>query len=292
MANYATLSQPATHDSRESVRSQAYFSMSWADLPTLLLVAASLLVWRWLAKRGIDAIPLRERPAVERDAATPLLAIVGWVLVISAVSQIAGITDEPSLHNVQVSCIGGAVTLLFLTLLLAYPVNPRAPRRDLAAFGITLESAGRAARDGTIGFLASLAPVFAVLMLTAHLRDDDLQHSFLQLLQREPDGAIIAWIVLAAAVIAPLTEELLFRVILQGWLESRLGPGPAIAIVAVIFAAVHNWPDMLPLIPLAVVLGVLYHRSNSYVAIVVAHALLNASMLALTLIEVLGERGP
>jgi membrane protease YdiL (CAAX protease family) len=52
-----------------------------------------------------------------------------------------------------------------------------------------------------------------------------------------------------------------------------------------VFAGVHGLHDALPLLPLALVLGALYHLRRSYVAIVTAHACFNAAFLVLALLQ-------
>jgi membrane protease YdiL (CAAX protease family) len=95
----------------------------------------------------------------------------------------------------------------------------------------------------------------------------------------------VAWITIAVLVAAPLCEELLFRMILQGWLQDRVAPATAVIAVAFAFAAIHanSWPDPLPLIPLSLILGYVYYRRRSYLANVVMHALFNGMNLLMAL---------
>jgi membrane protease YdiL (CAAX protease family) len=59
-----------------------------------------------------------------------------------------------------------------------------------------------------------------------------------------PGGLLLFW--LALVVIAPVTEEIVFRgFILRGWLDTRLGVAGSIVLVSLLFAAVHV-PDELP----------------------------------------------
>lgn len=79
----------------------------------------------------------------------------------------------------------------------------------------------------------------------------DTQHSAIDLLRQ--DGTVLTWVlcVVAAVIVAPIAEEFLFRLVLQGWLEAgehrrrrpgmrRLarGTGP-IVISSLLFAATH-----------------------------------------------------
>src|SRR5690606_33733527 len=135
-------------------------------------------------------------------------------------------------------------------------------------------------RTGWLTVTAAWLPVFAALLMTMPLRTADRRHSVFQLLDADASLAIYAWAVLAAVVVAPLFEELVFRVILQTWLERFIGRA-ALPVAAVLFAAVHRFPDSIAIVPLALVLGAAYLSRRSYVEIVVAHATFNAVMLAL-----------
>jgi membrane protease YdiL (CAAX protease family) len=66
----------------------------------------------------------------------------------------------------------------------------------------------------------------------------------------------------------------------------------AIGIVTVLFAAVHGLPDALPIVPLALVLGYVFHRTRSYVAVVTLHALFNSYNLILMSAYVLAKDLP
>ena len=114
------------------------------------------------------------------------------------------------------------------------------------------------------------------------IRGPQTEHPFLKLLSNAGSGEI-AGVTLAAAVAAPLTEELIFRVVFQGLLESLVPAWMAVLLPALAFAAMHGRYDAIPLFPLALVLGILYHVRRSYLAVVTTHALFNATFLLLAL---------
>jgi len=124
-------------------------------------------------------------------------------------------------------------------------------------------------------------PVFLVLVASQSLREADDTHTVLRLLSERPSSEIYLWSILSAVVMAPVFEELVFRVILQDWLRRMTGRWGAILFTAVMFAAVHRFPDSLALVPLALLLGWTYDRFGSYVSVVTAHATFNAVMLVL-----------
>src|SRR5580704_11948965 len=156
-------------------------------------------------------------------------------------------------------------------------------KNQLADYGIDSRGWLSEVRFGGLGFLASLPFVIAIILLTARWRTPETQNPLLILLHETGSSRTLAEVVFAAVISAPLSEELLFRVAFQGPLEARLPLSWAITIPAFVFAGVHGLHDALPLLPLALVLGALYHLRRSYVAIVTAHACFNAAFLILAL---------
>ena len=158
--------------------------------------------------------------------------------------------------------------------------------RPLAEFGIQRKPLLRQVLDGVQGFLLALVPTAALMVLTSEFRNRQNQNALLTMLSDNPDPVTVTVICLQAVVIAPLLEEMIFRVILQGWLTTNVKSSIAIPIVAVAFAAIHGVTDGIALLPLAVVLGYVFDRRHSYISLLVIHALFNATMLALaTLIQ-------
>ena len=83
-------------------------------------------------------------------------------------------------------------------------------------------------------------------------------------------------------VLAPIAEELIFRGVLYPWVKQLGFPRFALWGTAVIFAAIHlNLVIFLPLLILAVVLTVLYERTNNLLAPIAAHSLFNGLNFAM-----------
>jgi uncharacterized protein len=179
--------------------------------------------------------------------------------------------------------IGGAILEKFFVIGALAVIMVARQKNRLTDYGIDLRGFLAEVRYGGMGFLACLPFVIFIMALLGHWRRPEVQNPLLILLHESGNEATIVQVVFVAAVAAPLAEELLFRVVFQGNLEARLPVDWAIGIPAFIFAAVHGIYDALPLLPLAIALGVLYHRRRSYVAVVTAHAMFNATFLALTL---------
>jgi membrane protease YdiL (CAAX protease family) len=92
-----------------------------------------------------------------------------------------------------------------------------------------------------------------------------------------------------AIAIIPVTEELLFRGLLQGWISRFLPAGWAILLASLLFAAAHYAPSqgasnviiIAQLFILGLFLGHLYRRQRSLWACISLHALFNLVTLAL-----------
>lgn len=81
-----------------------------------------------------------------------------------------------------------------------------------------------------------------------------------------------------AVVVAPVTEEVLFRGVILRGLLSRWKPWPAIAISAALFTAMHFNPAQAPIaFALGLVLGWVYVRTRSLGLCILGHALNNAA---------------
>jgi membrane protease YdiL (CAAX protease family) len=82
---------------------------------------------------------------------------------------------------------------------------------------------------------------------------------------------------LAALVLAPVAEEVLFRGILYPVLKNRFHPALAAFGTSILFAAFHSsLMTLLPLTVFAVVLVLVYERTDTLLAPILTHALFNA----------------
>ncbi|MCI0689444.1 MAG: CPBP family intramembrane metalloprotease [Sporichthyaceae bacterium] len=93
---------------------------------------------------------------------------------------------------------------------------------------------------------------------------------------------LIAVIALRACLLAPLGEELLFRGALFGWLRQHLNAPATIALTAVVFAAIHQTPVLLPY---AFLIGTaaawVRERTGSTTPFLAVHLLSNALLVTL-----------
>jgi membrane protease YdiL (CAAX protease family) len=95
------------------------------------------------------------------------------------------------------------------------------------------------------------------------------------------DFAAIALTIGVAVVVAPVTEEVLFRGFLHGLLKRPAGTLPALVFNAALFAVVHgSQPAIAPLFLLGLLFGIAYEFTGSLLVPIVMHVIFNAAMIA------------
>jgi membrane protease YdiL (CAAX protease family) len=264
------------------------------SLPRLLssliiqtLLFASVYVWVQVLRswrQGPSLFPAAECPRWTYPPPAVGMAW-GWVafLIWSRWQREFASENEPAdLPTVMGSLLLTLIVwgLLFSALAVGNPTLWQA-LRGTAASGIDQ------LRWGGWGYLIAIGPTFLLAFASARWRGVETQHSYLLALERSPSAWLLILLVLSAVVAAPLAEELLFRVTLQGWLRQWLGGPSAVLSVAVLFASIHGWRDAPALLPLSLTLGLLYERHQSYLAVCTTHGLFNGVMLLLQWLKVL-----
>jgi membrane protease YdiL (CAAX protease family) len=108
------------------------------------------------------------------------------------------------------------------------------------------------------------------------------QDALLRIQQRSAGWQELAF---AAMVIAPLIEELTFRVLIYGGLRRVYSGRVAMLISAAAFGLVHFDPPttVLPMFVFGIILAKLMEHTGSYIACVVAHAAFNIYSVAVAL---------
>ncbi len=250
-----------------------------------VLFVGSLAVWvliLWKKFYGLPALAQKPQEPVSWPALPVFATFVVAMVLPQFVIGLAVSTDRHSLAAVQWRALAMAVQGLVVIGLLSIAGPVR--RQD---FGWDPATWWSDVLAGAGGFLASLLPVYVVNDLVSRLgwRPEGVKHLFFEILEADSGGALLAWIAVSVIVLAPLAEELTYRVLLQGWCQSQLSPAMAILFSSMIFSIVHRIPDCFPLFPLAVILGYVYHRRRSYVAVVVLHALFNFTNLTLAVLS-------
>lgn len=106
-----------------------------------------------------------------------------------------------------------------------------------------------------------------------------------KLLQEAKDPLVVILMAVAAVIVAPLAEEVVFRGYLYPAAKRFCGPVGAILFSSLVFAAAHgNVVALLPLFSLAVILCLLYELTGSIWACISVHFLFNAATVGIQLL--------
>lgn len=261
-----------------------------ASMLQVVILLASLAVWGMIIERLFTGEPLVSR-SVPVTRPRPWLAIlltIAWV-GFSCLSQLMKIDQPPVAEKFNEK---QALFLLAFNLLLQVTTTcvllvclTRLGEQRLTRFGIDGRQPDEAIGTGLLGYLAAVIPVILMNVAMSSFRTEDNQHLFLQILSSQKSVLLVALMIGSAVIMAPLEEELMYRVILQGTLQRYLSPTASIVISSSLFSAVHGFPDAVGLFPLALILGFLYWRTGSYWAVVTTHAAFNGVTVLLTLIS-------
>lgn len=259
------------------------------SLATAVLAAWAASGWTLIAilrRRwaGMPVVPERpHRPVPWRGA--DVLATVGIMFITRIVAEILvggqGDMNRQMLTGIVAMFGGAAVTALVL----------RSRGATLRDFGLGPIRWGADLRLAVAGLALVIAPLLAVAAVLNTIVP--YTHPIIDYLATHQSPEAIGLVVVAAIVAAPITEEFLFRRVLQGWLEKlepRLGAGSAIALTSLAFALAHAGHGLawVPLLGLGAVLGVIVRHTGSIVPAILLHALFNAVSVGLLLVQLSG----
>lgn len=217
------------------------------------LFAGGLAVWAWLIWRLIFRLPILPREP-RRDVpwglidlllafALYLLLSFAAITVVPVERQLknpAGdraaialaadeslppeltekITAEMELTlpgwRTMIALDSGIKLLVMLLVIVSTVARLRATSFD---FGLTLTRLGDDLRIGGVTFLAIYLPMIALQAALVYGLDWKYDHPLIASVTETKDLLLFALAGIAAAVVAPLFEEFIFRGLLQGWLE-------------------------------------------------------------------------
>ena len=255
------------------------------------LMLASLVVWLAIARRLIEQIPTVEyvpRLRVPWNIVDVLLLVFAWPVLELAALRLS-VSGEELLNGAFSSAALAAVTAAhFLWVVLAVAFLKTRYRLHAAELGFDTSRIGQDIRWGALAFLAAAPLVYGIQIVVSQFWPP-LEHPLAKLIVEQPSAGLVALATLSAIVVAPVSEEFLFRVVLQGWLErsmrrwrrlGRLGSRAVrflpIVVSAAMFAAMHRGSDRVALFVLALFLGFLYRQTHRIFPALVLHACVNA----------------
>ena len=141
-------------------------------------------------------------------------------------------------------------------------------------------------------FLAAYLPTTAlrlliVLISMSIVGEPPDSHPFLEMLAAGVSVPMMLAILIMAVFVAPIVEELQFRVVILGGIAQLGKPVLALFASSILFSFAHSFPDSIALIPLALALGYAYLRRRSYVTVMLVHFLFNGFNMILALVALI-----
>jgi membrane protease YdiL (CAAX protease family) len=138
-----------------------------------------------------------------------------------------------------------------------------------------------------LGLLLAAMPLILAssTVTSSFMRADPQQDTqpIMQLFEQSSDPGKRVPLIMLAVVIAPISEEFVFRGFLYGVLKRFAGALPALIFSALLFGLIHmHIPSLLPLFLLGCVLTLAYELSGSLLVPMTMHAFFNT----LTLVQV------
>ena len=277
-------------------------SLSLAAIPlwAILLVGACLpvtavVLWRlsrwWLSGKSIPEPVGGEGPTVRWPAWFGLVLFAGMLVLVVAITggydaaEEAGLfgwglLDVPPMFRPGIFLAQIVPPLVGLAVVLGFG------RETAAAIGLRLRPLGAGLWYGAAAFAAVFPVCLATLQVNTlvllALRMPVEAHPLLQTVSRAPAAWTTAVALFQAGVLAPVSEEFMYRGVLLKSLSLEAGVGRALVISSLVFAFVHVATEpqaLLPLICLGLVLGYIAHRTGSLLAPMVTHSLFNTVMI-------------
>jgi len=234
---------------------------------------------------AIDGSELLEPSPAIRPRPWGFWATLGWAMVALGLGQVAGIAaalwwaGRRAVHPVSIE--DGAIVAI--TVIVSTPVVcfVLALAARLAGWpaGEYLGFIRFRGRDFLLGVLSLAALVLAFGLLAVVLGRPDTSTFQTEVYRTAAASGVLPLFMLAAIVLGPTGEEILFRGFLfRGWLRSRRSAAPVIVATAIVWSALHvqyDWFFILQVLAIGLVLGWLRWRSGSTSLALLLHALIN-----------------
>lgn len=191
-------------------------------------IVGSLTSWGFLIVRALQGKPLLApepwKPRVWgfADILLAVVFVIFWQFQSSIVGRSLGLgrqegsdTESISLSLATLSGLGNVLALITICTWLAVRHGA-----SMAQLGFGLVRWWKHIAIGIVAALASIPFVYALMAAVSVGFDNKYSHPLLEAMKAEGSLAAYLLAVASAVLFAPLVEEFLFRVLIQGWLQS------------------------------------------------------------------------
>jgi len=251
----------------------------------LALMLGGLALW-WRVQLSPAARARRQPPALtEWKIALPDFVLFAWCAIVGGLlgqlAMVQVLRLFTSDDGTRLVLVGAAFQLGMLSGCAGFALF--APGgRDFARSRSSFLSAGLAT------FAIALPLLFVVGLLWTQFMElvglPAERQEFIGLLAESKSPLLLGTLVAFASIVAPITEELVFRAGLFRYARTRLPRWAALLLPAVVFGALHgNLASFPQLIALGVLFSLAYERTGNIAVPMLAHALYNLNTIALIL---------
>ncbi len=194
-------------------------------LLAMAVVAGSVAIWaiviRRLARRAPIVVYEPRQPLPRRGTDVLMSLLAGLILVIIVRQVIGGASGTSPASQKAPTAAELASAFAVETLIVAAVVGC-----VMAVGGVTVRDLGfptsRPGYDFALGGAGYLAGVVPVMLIQYGLTYTGVsyQHPLIVGYEKSPNSLMLIVSAIGAVAVAPLCEEMIFRVLLQGWFES------------------------------------------------------------------------
>ncbi len=182
---------------------------------------------------------------------------------------------HPGAYTRELIIQSNLMTLALIIFVLGVLVGRRMNPLDL--FGLRGQSPRRILLGAATCLLALLPVVFFAMMLTQYCFGRPAEQPLMIYLRTHSGWADLLPLIVTAVIIAPFTEEIIFRGYVYGVVRRYGGRWCGILFSAVFFAAIHGHiPSLIPLFLLAVGLNLAYEYTGSLWTTMLMHGTFNS----------------
>jgi membrane protease YdiL (CAAX protease family) len=270
------------------------FSSALVNLLIALLVLAGLAIYltlvRQISARRSTITDAAEITAPARTFGLPEIFLAAFLILF----VLWGVAMSASRAPVEMTTRGIIVSELFfvgIVGLVAAFLNLRGFDIDALA-GFSRASLKRAISTGIILLLAA-APLIALAegITQSIFGGGSSKQEIVDLFNSSQSIQQRVTIIVLAVVVAPISEEFIFRFFIYGVLRRYFGIAIGLIFNALLFAAAHtHLPSALPLFVLGLCFTLAYEWSGSILVSMAMHAFFNSTQLVLLAFPELGQQ--
>jgi membrane protease YdiL (CAAX protease family) len=255
------------------------------------LIVGGLSVWASVVRQVVrkqPILPLEPRLRVPWTGIDVLLLVLALPMLDALVIELSGARATLLAGEISFELLSAvtAAHMMWSGLAIIYLEQRTSANAD--EMGFNIERLGEDARLGILAFPAAFVSVYGTELIVSRLLPTS-EHPLAKLVHEQFTPGLMVLAAISAIVVAPLTEELVFRVILQGWLEKQIellrehgrlvwewvARWVPVLVSSAAFAAMHQGYERIPIFVLGLLLGYLYHQTHRIFPSLILHACFN-----------------